>query len=145
LWFCDFLIRNITIKIARQILMYTQREIRITIKIARQILMYTQREIRITIKIARQILILVLCVKCVNSVLFVVRGLHVGQGHLHHVQVVKNPDLVRFCDHYIQRNSYYDKNRLANLKNGDSFQFMKLSMKYMSFLTSSNLKKRRYS
>ncbi len=55
-------------------------------------------------------LILVLCV---NSVLFVVRGLHVGHSrhgeHVDHVndlaevllhdEVVKNPDLVRFCDH----------------------------------------------
>ncbi len=67
-------------------------------------------------------------VVCTNSCLFVVRDLNVGQGRhggqvdhvkdlaeaLHHVQVVKNPDLVRFCDHYTQRNLYYDKNRSAN-------------------------------
>ena len=49
------------------------------------------REIR-TIKIARQILILVLCV---NSVLFVVRGLHVGQGRhgVHHVEAEAYQDL----------------------------------------------------
>ncbi len=61
-----------------------------------------------------------------NSVLFVVRGLHVGQGrhggHVDHVKdlaevilhakVVKNPDLILFGK-FKQRNSY-DKNRSAN-------------------------------
>ncbi len=79
-----------------------------------------------TIKIARRILILVLCV---NFVLFVVRGLHVGHslhgGHVDHVkvlaevvlhaEVVKNPDLVLFGK-FKQRNSY-DKNRSANSYN----------------------------
>ncbi len=32
---------------------------------------------------------------------------------LHHAQVVKNPDLVRFCE-FKQRNSYYDENRSGN-------------------------------
>jgi len=66
---------------------------------------------------------------CVNSVLFVVRGLHVGQGrigrHVDHVkdvaevllhaEVVKNPDLVLFGK-FKQRNSY-DENRSAKSYN----------------------------
>ncbi len=70
-----------------------------TIRIARRILIHIHREIR-TIKVLGKLLY------CMYKFCFVCQGRHGGHvDHvkdlaevLNHVQVVKNPDLVRFCD-----------------------------------------------